>query len=1414
MHGLWTWAQDMGSLLSWVAALLILLALALLVLAYFYFLRKMKGQELPADLKSAAEAFRVLTLQTSMHLRRSFARAIKVLRENVVGPHYRYRVPWFLVIGPAGAGKSTLLGETGLQLPLGRPPPELPGLKEPVRWWFFDGGVALDLAGELVLREDGMPGDNRTWSIVLDMLQRYRPRRPLDGIILTIPATDLVGPAALPLDVIGRRADVLYASLHDVHVKLGLRLPIYVLITKCDTLPGFTELSAMLPGRLRRDAFGWSTPYALEAAYNKSWMTEAFAGIHQRLGALQFDILADRPPGKGNDGSFVFAAALRNVEAGASTIVNHLFRESAYRDHLFFRGIYFCGDGGGEGSHAAAARDTDFDSGAASVPAGLKLPKILTEPGPALEEDGAVTARMEPSLGTTSRPAPLPGGQVFLERLFIDKIFEERGLSRPAGRTLFARNRAVRVAQAALVLVLLLGGFNQAWSYIRLERSRAVLLPAVEQVRDALAEMDKVHRAGAGEIPGGQSAAARHEVEQRATALLNQFARLDTETFASLFMPISYLSPLRRDIARAFSRAFERIIFTSLDYEFIHRAQLITSEASLQTGNTAGDGTSLSFLDSDPAFRELTSYVKALDKLQQNFQTYKSLPQTLDLKALSGVVSYLFRIDLPPTFFSGARLYRIALGRMDTTGLKFFPGDYQGAAQAKLANLRDVLFTELFQNNPIQQRAGTLAQTLDAAFAITDSSAAASGYTQLIDAANRTEAALRSSTLDWVGGSRLNLGPAYAALLQEIGNSSLLGEDAARQFDRRAVQGFRALQAALPQVASQRFGPVLQRQNGTGPFELAPIVVTLRASLQELLGRRFMGPASVTAAARLSLPGPIVWDADVLADTASLGNEYGDFLDGGLNNFPPAARLSVSRVTLERYKASVLDHLARAEQPVLQAPGGLSAAMRSESQLRSDVRSFQLAAPSLIQILGQLDQYNTPSVATLLSGLTIQQAFGLLARVDQLLDRGNYYAPVDASFTGWQGGPGAGYAAYLQSDSVSMATYLDAQSSRVDSLALDLAKPLVDFLAAQNPDQPGLDTSLLARWQRIIAEVQKRAQRNPASAETQLENFLLFDLNKITLADCQARTASTLSPRSGDYFVERKSAVLRALEARCSALIGQHIASGYQGLEVAFNNNLAGRPPFADPSIDPPGPAADPDAVRDFFALFDAQAPTVKANLGKLATTRAAEARALRFIQQLEQTEKFLAPFLKGPLDQPPTYDLAIKFRVNQQNEQGASDILDWQAAVGPKNIDFRDADQTAKWQLGQPILVTLQWAKNAPVRPALDPAQPNLKVQDEYATFLYDDRWALLSLLRQQGVAAGEIAKSASSQPIILGFTVPLTPANTSAVSVYAQNTGPAKLFVRFAVTGQVNGKPVALTLPPFPRVAPSLGASTAQAN
>ncbi|MDR1637117.1 MAG: hypothetical protein LBR93_07245 [Treponema sp.] len=169
-----------------------------------------------------------------------------------------YDLPWYILLGEPRSGKSSFLGNSELEL--------IPSAKEenpassdgkdslPVRMWMGAKAVVCDISGH-VFFDRWLDGSSAEWNYIIQQLYRKRRKRPLDGIILTIPADAILADD----DVLSQKKAILMATeLSQLFHTLGMYLPCQVVVTKLDMVDGFREYIMTLPEEMRHQILGFS----------------------------------------------------------------------------------------------------------------------------------------------------------------------------------------------------------------------------------------------------------------------------------------------------------------------------------------------------------------------------------------------------------------------------------------------------------------------------------------------------------------------------------------------------------------------------------------------------------------------------------------------------------------------------------------------------------------------------------------------------------------------------------------------------------------------------------------------------------------------------------------------------------------------------------------------------------------------------------------------------------------------------------------------------------------------------------------------------------------------------------------------------------------------------------------------------
>jgi type VI secretion system protein ImpL len=168
-------------------------------------------------------------------LRTKWQEAVEVLRRSHLKKYGNplYVLPWYMVIGEGETGKTTAIRNAQLSSPFASPSPTAgPGSTADCDWWFFDQAIILDMAGRYSM---GTDEDRTEWGSFVRLIAHYRRREPINGLIVSISAENLKTRSETELR---QNALTLRHRIDELMQLLGVRFPVYVLVTKCDLIEG------------------------------------------------------------------------------------------------------------------------------------------------------------------------------------------------------------------------------------------------------------------------------------------------------------------------------------------------------------------------------------------------------------------------------------------------------------------------------------------------------------------------------------------------------------------------------------------------------------------------------------------------------------------------------------------------------------------------------------------------------------------------------------------------------------------------------------------------------------------------------------------------------------------------------------------------------------------------------------------------------------------------------------------------------------------------------------------------------------------------------------------------------------------------------------------------------------------------
>lgn len=363
-------------------------------------------------------------------------RQLAALKSNLPGRKGIYRLPWYLVIGLEDAGKTSLIQRSGQTYTLTNVTRNNRGDRNAFGfdWWIGDDGVLIDPDGELLSQSQGEGAgaeiQQRLWNHFIAWLERNRPQRPLNGVVLTI---DLARLSVADPDQRRDRAILLRTRMRELMEQIGSRLPVYVTFTKMDLLYGFGPLVRTLSKQEKDRALGFT--FSLENQMDSDdWLSQfvdRYTALVKRLTDRLPDVLANTRDAEERAAAYSFTRQLAGLKPVLEQFLTDLLSADVFSTPAMVRGTFFT--------------------------------SVLQEGVP---EDAFVSAAAANyQIAEPIQPAQRSGqsANLFTRELFPKIIYPEAGLAGDNRRVIQSRQR--RLAVAAVVAICAGAGLTAGWQH-------------------------------------------------------------------------------------------------------------------------------------------------------------------------------------------------------------------------------------------------------------------------------------------------------------------------------------------------------------------------------------------------------------------------------------------------------------------------------------------------------------------------------------------------------------------------------------------------------------------------------------------------------------------------------------------------------------------------------------------------------------------------------------------------------------------------------------------------------------------------------------------------------------------------------------------------------------------------------------
>lgn len=320
---------------------LVIIGVVVLLVAGIYLWRWWRGRKAAAALEEGLVVPEEGVTDGQV-LSERMTEALQTIKASTGRKNYLYALPWYIIIGPPNAGKTTALLKSGIKFPLaeanGGAPLAGSGGTRYCDWWFTEEAVLIDTAGRYTTQDSDAVADKKSWLSFLGLLKRYRPKQPINGVIVAISLDDIM---RLPPADLAAHSAAIRRRLIEVHQELRVDFPVYMLFTKADLVAGFNEYFGNFTEGRRRKVWG-ATFQTEDRRKNMVGQVPAeFDALTRRLTEELSDRLQEEPDPVSRIAIFGFPEQFAMLKDKVYDFLREIFEPSRYQVNANLRGFYF-----------------------------------------------------------------------------------------------------------------------------------------------------------------------------------------------------------------------------------------------------------------------------------------------------------------------------------------------------------------------------------------------------------------------------------------------------------------------------------------------------------------------------------------------------------------------------------------------------------------------------------------------------------------------------------------------------------------------------------------------------------------------------------------------------------------------------------------------------------------------------------------------------------------------------------------------------------------------------------------------------------------------------------------------------------------------------------------------------------------
>ncbi|MDR0678135.1 MAG: hypothetical protein LBF44_01195 [Holosporaceae bacterium] len=1257
---------------------------------------KVRHEDLPLISGRMGEILSLLGILNVGSITKIFFKVLEVMKNSTYDINWRYKFPCLMMVGPEGSGKSTLLKSLNFEHLTAD------GSSLDSMWKLFKNGAIFELP-KVDLSED----DNTFWSFISELFVFIRPRRPLDGIIVTIPADMLLS----EIIDIEKHSTEIFKKIFKFQNDINFHMPIYLIVTKMDLVPGFAEFAHLLNNNTKQQIFGWSCPYSINSAISTNWIGEIFQTVNDGIRKATLHFSKEKNISADLEKAILFEYNMDKIRPALIKYIHSMFHSHNPEDGLLLRGVYFVG----------------MQKQIAPSPADILSPVALS-----------------PNMNSFFNYS-FNNVLYFAQDLFKEKIFKEYNIAYPIRIDAVDMGKVEqrnKIIMATGSTVLAFGWF---WGNNLIREKIHEYYLSMASAKTIIAKIKYLEANLKTEEDGAL-------INKQTITLLKNLPSVKRSHITSMFVPQSWFSNLHKEIIETIGLVFDSVVIRAMYIDLNLDTKNILQKAA-EDSFSVERKKDLFDVSSFASFKKLREFTEEINKIEKVSIEYNSVRQLEDRKSVTDLTTVLFKEN-----FGIADEIKGRIPNKKLIPPKFDIALFRSKIETSLktvftAFLRDVL--DVTVEKILQNLSMDVEKILDA------SQNASSDYSaqNLAKVYNKTiliADILKNKNFSWISKEHFMPCPEYVELINNLKISNIFDKEYIKNLIKTGELEFHKFKSRLLEYKTDLTGELLSPDIRTVSIGFGNFQKEIRA----LLDQPFI---CATASGKLNTTiledKMLIWDVKRLKELSNLIDKYYEFTE----NMPKDMRaqyFDFYKTIAKKCFYPIIESFLGSAQILDDMPVGHSKDLLEDAYRRQalNIKNASFAIPKIVKILDEMQEENSLKDFGF-SSMIISSYSTLLERVDALFNQETPYSAGHAVFDNWNGGQKSSGI----NDPDGMRQYLTAQFERIRFLAKEIASPIVDFLSMPHLIEKVKNQELLNKWKEIIANVDDYENKKPGNSIATLESFISDSLSKVSSGSFDEQgEIKTVSESGGDYFLSKRSNVAKSLLSRTEIIQYEKAADSYGKIQKFFNENLAHKFPFGTSDQD-----VSLKDVENYVNLYEQNSKNTTDTLERNKDKKQINEKAIEFLKLMSNQ---IIPFLKVWIAHSKASDangalvtFNIQMRPSPDMEALTSSVVDRGILIDNSKI----ADNSnGVFFNNNSVNAVFNWVSSSDEKPNEKNAGGNLLIQGTAATFSYSGKWAMFRLIEENKTNK----ESEAANGILLQFNVPIVDSSKGDAALTAK--------------------------------------------